>query len=233
MRPQSRQMLCNLAYKTISCCNSKKLPVILTTVRRNNHYSGILRSTWRSTIHASENSAKLYPYPTQSLCYRTTCIRGIKLKNDTRHKEGDKPSEKDDKPVGKLTFQYCLKYLYAWLLDRDVQFHIGRSFLEGTIGAFLYISDCLADKNYDGLAQVVAPKLLERIKNKGQLIRSDTSSLDVFIARDLKLITLVDMNWSIDRSTKIKWVWQTSIFPSVRLATVVLPFSHYDQASTL
>lgn len=194
MSAQSRQILCNLSYKSIACCNAKKIPALLTTVKRNTHYSRIVKSTCRSTTLVGENISK-YSYPTHFLCSRS-------IQNDSSSKTDSKPSRK--LPATNITFVYSFKFLYALLRDNGVKYHLDRSFIAGTLGAFRYISECIAEENYDGLSAVVTPELLEIIKNQDNTIRSTNSTPEIFIAKDVLLISLVDMNWSIDRSTKIK-----------------------------
>lgn len=147
-----------------------------------------------SCIGILRRNEKVHLYPTQQVCMRgfgSSCI----TRSDTF---GDLKNSFNKTNVG-LSYMYSFRFVYYTLFhDKNIKYHVGQSFADGAKLAFLYISECLANKNYEGLSEVVSPELLHQVK-ESEFYKEYSD-----VAKNVMHIKLIDMSWEFDRFTKEK-----------------------------
>lgn len=192
-----------MLHKVVFSTNKSALRTYFNICKRGIHFSTSANSVSNASPHLVTVKAQIASpssCPTHRISYRRFHIRTCQL---SQNGDSDKVKRQNQHGIN-FTFLYCFKFFYAYLRDRSVVYHVGRSFLEGTKAAFSYISECLAEDNFENLTEVVTPELLERIK-KDEGIRSPKSSKpDIFVAKDLKFVSFANMDWSVNSTTKVK-----------------------------
>ncbi|XP_053378810.1 uncharacterized protein LOC128548326 [Mercenaria mercenaria] len=189
-----------MLHKAMSRSNLKFLSLYVTSVKSQNNYLSILNSK----IDSNCFQAKRTDITHLRTAHPTSLINCKAYSSEAKGtQEESKPKER--LPVVNLTVFYCFKFLYALFRDNSIRYHVARSFILGSKKAFLYVSDCLHQEDYDGLTEVVTPELLERIKKQDK-IRSEKTEPGVFLAKDVTCISLANINWKMDRETKIKTI---------------------------
>ncbi|KAL4221631.1 hypothetical protein ACF0H5_019888 [Mactra antiquata] len=128
---------------------------------------GTSNAIWRSDANDSEEFKKPRPVLSESCPFYTTLFYSIKLS------------------------------YYILFFDKDIKWHVGPSFAEGIKMAFIYVTDCLADRNYKGLENVVAPELYEKIVEKDEINHHE-------MITKIKYIKMTDIDWQLNQFTKEK-----------------------------
>lgn len=107
---------------------------------------------------------------------------------------------------GKLSFKYRfnVKFVLCNMVDPFVQYHVNERFLLGAHEAFLYVTECLKNKSYRHLSEIVTPELLKRIENENGVHIRSVYATDYVQLKHFYLMTLSNIDWKIDAETKIK-----------------------------